>query len=157
MFDKENTDIKRQIMEKEIDLIQGCINRMAKNSFEIKKWTVGLITILTGILQGKDIGFIGSVLLVMIGFIFWSLDGYFLRLEKLYRKKYEWLVINRVEKDNWEYLYDLNPYNDEMFIPTEKWKKLDDLTILEVMRSDTLKYFYLVMILLSIIACFALI
>jgi len=157
MFDKKNTDIKRQIMEKEIDLIQGCINRMAKNSFEIKKWTVGLITILTGILQGKDIGFIGSLLLVIIVVIFWGLDGYFLRLEKLYRKKYEWIVINRVEKDNWECCYDLDPYNGEMFIPTEKWKKIDDLTILDVMCSDTLKYFYLVMILLSIIACFALI
>ena len=120
MFDKENTDIKRQIMEKEIDLIQGCINRMAKNSFEIKKWTVGLITILTGILQGKDIGFIGSLLLVFIVVIFWGLDGYFLRLERLYRKKYEWIVINRVEKDNWECCYDLDPYNGEMFISTEK-------------------------------------
>ena len=154
MFDKDNTDIKRQIMEKELDLIQGCINRMAKNSFEIKKWTVGLITILTGILQGKDIGCVGAFFLIMIVFIFWLLDGYFLRIERLYRKKYEWIVINRVEIDNWTCLYDLNPYNGEMFIPTEKWKKIDDLTILDVMRSDTLKYFYPVMILFSIIVCF---
>lgn len=157
MLEKEDADIKRQVMEKELDLIQGCINRMAKNSFDVKKWTVGLISILTGILQGKNIGITGSILLGMIVVIFWRLDGFFLRIEKLYRKKYEWILVNRIGKDKWEYIYDLNPYNENMFIPTERWKKIDDLTVFAVMCSDTLKWFYILMILLCFTICFAII
>jgi len=35
-------EMKMEIEElhKEIDLVQGCINRMAQNSFHIKGWTV---------------------------------------------------------------------------------------------------------------------
>ncbi|GKX32355.1 hypothetical protein SH1V18_48350 [Vallitalea longa] len=31
-------------MHKELDLIQGCVNRMASNSFHIKGWAIGLIS-----------------------------------------------------------------------------------------------------------------
>ena len=35
----------KTVMEKEIDLVQGCISRMAQNSFVIKGWTITLIAV----------------------------------------------------------------------------------------------------------------
>lgn len=35
----------KTVMEKEIDLVQGCISRMAQNSFVIKGWTITLIAL----------------------------------------------------------------------------------------------------------------
>ena len=35
----------KAIMDKEIDLIQGCISRMAQNSFIIKGWAITLVAV----------------------------------------------------------------------------------------------------------------
>ena len=89
-------DEKRKILEKEIDLIQSCINRMAQNSFIVKGWTITLVTLSLLVSSETiiDIKFIGLILLVMT-FCFWYLDGFFMKTEKLYRWKYEWVIKNR--------------------------------------------------------------
>ena len=38
-------DERKAIMDKEIDLIQGCISRMAQNSFIIKGWAITLVAV----------------------------------------------------------------------------------------------------------------
>ena len=40
----------RAILEKEIDLIQACINRMAQNSFMVKGWAITLIAVVLALL-----------------------------------------------------------------------------------------------------------
>lgn len=47
----QKNDIPETFILKEIDLVQSCINRMAANSFDIKKWSVGIIAILAGLLK----------------------------------------------------------------------------------------------------------
>ena len=43
-------DERKAIMDKEIDLIQGCISRMAQNSFIIKGWAITLVAVALALL-----------------------------------------------------------------------------------------------------------
>ena len=55
-------------INKEIDLIQEVIKRMASNSFEVKKWLVGLLTIILVFKHDELLG--GNIQLI------WLLLGY---------------------------------------------------------------------------------
>lgn len=139
---------RKEIMSKEIDLIQACINRMAKNSFVVKGWTITLVTvILTLFPQRVDIW-----LLCVVGIVaticFWYLDAFFLRTERLYRWKYEWVIANRLNSD--EYCYDLNPNNDKMRSADKEGKPKRMQRILRVMFTKTLTPIYLPLLGLSI-------
>lgn len=103
------------ILNKEIDLIQSCINRMAHNSFIIKGWAISLITIILTLLpENFDVN-LTCIIGLLVTICFWYLDGFFLKTEKLYRWKYEWVIVKRLETDQWS--YDLNPYNSNMWLP----------------------------------------
>ena len=71
-----------------LEFIQGVINRMASNSFQVKGWSVLLVSALVAI-ASKD----SNPKLVLISFLptfaFWLLDGYFLWQERLFRKLYD--------------------------------------------------------------------
>lgn len=113
---------------------------MASNSFEIKKWTVGIVAILAGLLkQGGSTQDVKKCLLfLMVIVIFWGLDAFFLKTEKLYRKKYSWIVKERLNK-NTDYLFNLDPYNKNMMLDLGA----DTPCLLRVMFSKTLWPFYL--------------
>lgn len=106
-----------QELYKEIDLIQGCINRMAKNSFMVKGWA---LTIFAGVIAISKTEVINNLLLlictVLVPYLaFWLLDAFFLHTERKYRKMYAWVLQER-KRDNTDYQYDLNParFNDEV-------------------------------------------
>ena len=118
-----------EIIHKEIDLIQDCINRMAQNSFLLKGWTISLIAVVIAL--AKDFDFMYLCLLLLLPVIcFWYLDAFFLKTEKIYRKIYEWVIKNREETN--EYLYDLNPGRFRKEISCE----------FRIMFSKTLSVFY---------------
>jgi hypothetical protein len=77
---------------KHLELTQGVINRMANNSFLLKGWSVTLSSALFA-LAAKD----SNPFFVYIAYFpcltFWSLDGYFLRQERLFRKQYQAIAI----------------------------------------------------------------
>lgn len=100
--------MEKEILHKEIDLIQSCIKRMANNSFLIKGWTLSLIVIVLSLSLKENVNiiFLSFILLIPI-LTFWFLDSFFLQTEKKFRKMHEWVIKNR-ENSN-EYLYDLNP------------------------------------------------
>jgi len=87
---------------KEVEIVQDIISRMANNQFYIKGWALTLV-IGALILQGN---FYQSLLAFVPWLIFWVYDSYFMRLEKLYRAHYEWLIQNRLKSD--ELLFDLD-------------------------------------------------
>jgi hypothetical protein len=133
----------KEVIHKELDLIQDVIKRMAANSFQIKAWLIG---ILSGIIAVKsDQLFGGSMAMMTLGkggvlglnallllpiFTFWYLDAFFLRTERLYVQIYNWVVKNR--STSTEHLYDLNP------------RRFDDKvdSIRQIMFSKTLLPFY---------------
>lgn len=118
-------------IHKEIDLIQGCITRMANNSFLIKGWLISIVAVVITLSFGETKVFLllPTVLLVVISF--WYLDAFFLRTEKLYRDLYIWVLDNR-KLGNRDFLYDLNP---NRFATKEN-------KILKIMFSKTLLCFY---------------
>ena len=95
---------------KEVDIIQGIINRMARNSFLIKGWTVTLVVV-SLLLKGNKYHVILAFIPLLI---FWFLDSYFLWQERMYRKLYQWVIENRpTTNDN---LFDMNAlrFKDEV-------------------------------------------
>ncbi|MCI8583587.1 MAG: hypothetical protein HFH13_10710 [Dorea sp.] len=103
------------IIYKEIDLIQSCINRMAKNSFSCKSWNLTLVAGVFALVAEKINTWYICIIIMCIDLCFWWLDAYFLLLEQKYRDKYEWIIQKRLEGSD-EFLYDLNPDNIEMNI-----------------------------------------
>lgn len=73
---------------KHLDFIQGVINRLSTNSFLLKGWSVVLVSALFALSASNS-----NVVFVLLAYIpamaFWGLDGYFLSLERLYRRLYE--------------------------------------------------------------------
>lgn len=125
---------------KEIDLIQGCINRMANNSFLIKGWALGVFAGVTAFTKGENLNNIVLLLCTtVVPFIcFWVLDAYFLQIERKYRAMYTERLIKRKNNDSDE-LFDLNP------------SKYKVGSILRIMFSQTLTIFYGIPFLTSII------
>ena len=136
-------DDYQKIMEKEIDLIQSCINRMAQNSFAIKGWLITLVTVILALLPEKvDISLL-SIVVIIATLCFWYLDAYYLRLERLYRWKYEWVIDNRLQcNDN---IFNLDPENEEMW--KKEHKKLP--SIISVMFSSSILPLYGIIIIFS--------
>lgn len=125
---------------KEIDLIQGCINRMANNSFLIKGWALGVFAGVTAFTKGENLNNIVLLLCTtVVPFIcFWVLDAYFLQIERKYRSMYTEKLTKRKNNDSDE-LFDLNP------------SKYKVGSILRIMFSQTLTIFYGIPFLTSVI------
>lgn len=149
-----NNTEKKEIMYKEIDLIQSCITRMSQNSFLIKGWLISLITVVLALLPEKIEIKILCLICIVIIFCFWYLDAFFLKIEKLFRWKYEWVIKMRVTSN--EYMLDLNPYNSKMWLDTRETIteiviKKKEPTIIKIMFTKTLLPLYIPLFLMVII------
>ena len=74
---------------KHLEMTQGVINRLASNSFDLKRLLVLLVVAALALASGlKDkTPLLMAVSLLVI--VFWILDGYYLWQERLYRKLYD--------------------------------------------------------------------
>lgn len=72
-------------------MIQAVINRMANNSFLLKRWAV---TFIAGIfvLSGKDEDKLYFLITYIPVLVFWGLDFYYLLQERLYRFLWKMLL-----------------------------------------------------------------
>lgn len=112
---------------KHLEMIQGVINRMAGNSFLLKGWSVTLISALFA-LAAKDTNQLFIYLAYFPCVAFWSLDGFFLWQEKMYRKLYE--EVAKKKLDEIDFSLNANTYKDDV----DSW--------LAVSFSTTLKMFH---------------
>ena len=71
-----------------LQMIQAVITRMAGNSFLIKGWSVTLVAALFAI-AAANTNELFVYLAYFPAFMFWALDAYFLRQERLFRKLYD--------------------------------------------------------------------
>lgn len=137
-----------RILEKEIDLIQSCINRMAQNSFIVRGWAITLITFALALIsKSVDLKLLCGILLV-VAVCFWYLDAFFLKMERLYRWKYEWVIANRQQNET--FLFDLNPYNKDMWGQDKQGNERKEPRMIAVMFSKTLIPIYITLIFLEI-------
>ena len=131
--------MEREVLHKEIDLIQECIKRMASNSFLLKGWAISIIAVILALAGNTaDPIFLSSLALIPL-ISFWYLDAFFLKTEKMYRKMYEW-VLEKRKADDTTYLYDLNPHRFRNEVDST-WG---------VMWSITLRWFYGIPIFLTL-------
>lgn len=121
---------------KHLEMIQGIINRMAGNSFMLKGWAV---TLVAGIyaLASKDANKIYYLITYVPIVIFWGLDAYYLRQERLYRKLYDKV---RKQRDN-EIDFSMNAVLPEF--------KTEKTSYLNTLLSVTELWFYLPLALLT--------
>ena len=74
--------------QKHLEMIQGVINRLSRNSFLLKGWSVTLFSALIALSTHNS-----NVNLVYFAWIpitiLWGLDAFFLRQEQLFRKLYD--------------------------------------------------------------------
>ena len=69
-------------------MIEAIIERMAKNSFQLKGWSMTLISLVGAIsAQGSDKRFILLAFIPMLGF--WILDSFYLQQERKYKQLYK--------------------------------------------------------------------
>jgi len=132
----KNKDNLKEYMLKEIDIIQDIIKRMAFNSFMIKGWAITLVVV-TLLLKGTEKYQVWIAFIPLV--VFWFLDAYFLRQERMYRKLYKWVIGNRLKTE--EYLFDMNARRFENEVQS----------IPRIMFSITLGWFYGPMAILVII------
>lgn len=105
---------KKEILYKEIDLIQSCISRMSQNSFMVKGWLITLVAVILALLpENFNLNILCIISFIVIA-CFWYLDAFFLKTERLYRWKYNWVIINRLQSD--DFIFDLNPHNSKMWL-----------------------------------------
>ena len=71
-----------------LQMIQAVITRMAGNSFLIKGWSITLVAALFA-LAAANTNELFVYLAYFPTFMFWALDAYFLRQERLFRKLYD--------------------------------------------------------------------
>lgn len=136
-------------LEKEIELIQGCINRMAQNSFAIKGWLIALVTAVFALMIEKVARWFLCLVIFMATCCLWYLDAYYLQLERLYRWKYEWVINMRAKND--VYLYDLNPENTGMWLPDNKGNQRRKPCVLRLMFTKSVFPLYCVVMVVTFV------
>lgn len=89
-----------EVKIKHLELVQNVISRMATNSFILKGWTITLISILFSLaINTSNIMFVS--LAIFPALIFWGLDAYYLKQERQFRKLYDYIRKNELEKDEY--------------------------------------------------------
>lgn len=81
---------------KHLEFIQEVIKRMANNSFLIKGWTVTLNVAILG-LSKDDIDSKIISITIFLTLLFWILDAYYLKQERIFRQRYDEV---RIQSEN---------------------------------------------------------
>jgi hypothetical protein len=139
--------MEKEEIHKELDLIQEVIKRMASNSFEVKKWLMGILTAIVVFKHEELLGGNSQLIWLLLVPIlcFWYLDSYFLSIERLYRDMYKWVVKYRSQTDL--YLYDLNTKTREFPLGNKECFVSRKNNVFCVMFSKTIWPFYIIPIL----------
>ena len=82
---------------KHMDYIQSAISRMASNSFYLKGWNVTIIAAIVA-LSFKESDWRIYACALVLNVVFWFLDAYYLKQEKLFRELYN--KVSKISDDN---------------------------------------------------------
>ena len=75
---------------KHLEMTQAVINRLGSNSFLLKGWSMTIIVTATVLIARHDIQHPCLILFLIIPILgFWTLDGYFLWKERVFREIYD--------------------------------------------------------------------
>lgn len=93
-----------------LQMIQGIIDRMGQNSFQLKGWTVTLAAALEVFLKGeaRPVWLFVPALPVVA---FWLLDAWYLRRERLFRRLFDRV---RTKSGAQDFSMDVRPFTAEI-------------------------------------------
>ncbi|SCJ49379.1 Uncharacterised protein [uncultured Clostridium sp.] len=84
------TDILNTDDTEHLKYLQDIIKRMADNSFKIKGWSITITGGLLALLITNNKVSVNDLLVVYVPIIgFWLIDSYYLKLERVFRSRYE--------------------------------------------------------------------
>jgi hypothetical protein len=96
---------------KHLEMLQAIISRMARNSFLLKGWNVVLVSAILALAASES-----KSQLVYLAYlpaaVFWLLDGYFLRQERLFRKLYD--KVRSMAEDDIDFSMNTSPVETEV-------------------------------------------
>lgn len=73
---------------KHLELVQAIVTRLGQNSFTVRGWSVTLVSVLFALIASKDAPPSAALITLVPTVVFWRLDAYYLRQERLFRKLY---------------------------------------------------------------------
>jgi hypothetical protein len=79
---------EQELQLKHVEFLQAIINRLAQNSFIVKGWSVTLFAAIFAFLETQNVDPTAYMLPIIPALIFWGLDSYYLRQERLFRHLY---------------------------------------------------------------------
>ncbi len=115
---------------KHLEFIQNIVSRMAGNLFFLRGWTITLIAALLALFSKNNSPDYVFYFLIVLVFVFWILDGYFLSQERSYRDLYN--HVRKLKEEEVDFSMDISEY-----------QKLKKNTLIYSMFSPTLLIFYL--------------
>ncbi len=155
---QENDSIQfdNEVIHKEIDLIQGIINRMGQNSFFIKGWSVALVVGFSAFIFSREkicptYAIATMITQIVITLFLWYLDSFFLYTERFYRSWYDFCIVKkRHYTREWKYVLNMNDI--KIIMGEEAMQKANYLPSRnKVFFSKTLYLFYITVLLYCII------
>lgn len=73
---------------KHLEMLQVVITRLGQNSFAVRGWSVTLVSVLFALIAAKDSPPAATLVALVPSIVFWGLDAYYLRQERLFRRLY---------------------------------------------------------------------
>ena len=94
------------------EMIQNVIERLARSSFQIKAWAATIFTAVI-VLTYSIINTLIFIVLIAVISLFWALDSYYLKQERLFRKLYDHKVsqFNNVSEKEKIKMFDMDVSN----------------------------------------------
>lgn len=113
----ENIMIFNENKIKALEMIQGIINRLASNSFALKAIISSILAGAIAIYKPDNSDCYNfNISLTIVVFVFWYLDSVYLKLEREYRRLYEYTVNIKMDTYNKDIGLDIkNNYLSELY------------------------------------------
>lgn len=99
-----------------VDLLYNTITRMSTNSANCKIWLMGLLTLLTTLIQIDRLPVITLSVALLLVIVFYLLDSYYLYLEKNFRQMQQYFtqtIIKDCKDTKWLYNFNYKLYLDK--------------------------------------------
>jgi hypothetical protein len=115
---------------KHLEFIQNVISRMGGNLFYLRGWVISLVAGVLVLLAQVGDGKLPIIFLAFITILFWAYDGYFLSLERKYRKLYD--KVRMMKEEDIDFSMSIKDFSND-------W----DSSMPTCIFSPTLRYFYI--------------
>lgn len=132
-----------------LQMVQEVIKRMASNSFSLKGWAVSLVAGIFA-LSSKESDKMYFLVAYIPCIIFWGLDAYYLRQERLFRALYDMVRLKHQPASNFS--MDTSICLDDKSLSEDEKKKLEEkLSYFDSFFSTTELWFYIPLLVASTI------